>query len=152
MRRINEKALFEPINDFVTSGRPVLGLCVGMQLLGSSSEEGDDAVGLGLIPGEVRKFNPTRVEAIPHVGWNSVDVTGSHPFSRLCVRGRFLFVHSYHLKPVSDDAVLGVTDCGEKFVSVVARDNIVGFQFHPEKSQANGLRLLDNFCGWDGRC
>jgi len=153
MRRINEKAMFQPINDFVASGRPVLGLCVGMQLLGSRSEEGEDTVGLGLIPGEVRKFNPTRVEAIPHVGWNSVDVCGSHPvFKDVRTGVDFYFVHSYHLKPASDEAVLGVTDCGEKFVSVVARENVVGFQFHPEKSQANGLRLLDNFCGWDGRC
>jgi glutamine amidotransferase len=153
MRRINEKSMFEPISDFVASGRPLLGLCVGMQLLGSRSEEGEDIVGLGLIPGEVRKFDSSRVEAIPHVGWNSVDVCGSHPvFKDVRTGVDFYFVHSFHLKPANDEAVLGVTDCGEKFVSVVARENVVGFQFHPEKSQANGLRLLDNFCGWDGRC
>jgi glutamine amidotransferase len=153
MRRLNERDLYQPIHDFVLSGRPVLGVCLGMQLLGSHGEEGENTVGLGLIPGEVRKFDQRVVEAIPHVGWNSVELRVSHPVFRGVRTGvDFYFVHSYHFRPAREESVLGITDCGEKFVSVVAHGNVVGFQFHPEKSQANGLRLLDNFCGWDGRC
>jgi glutamine amidotransferase len=153
MRRMNERGLYRPIRDFVSSGRPVLGVCLGMQLLGSHGDEGEDTVGLGLIPGDVRKFNPRVVDAIPHVGWNSVELRASHPvFKDVRTGVDFYFVHSYHFKPASDESVLGFTDCGERFASAVAHENVVGFQFHPEKSQANGLRLLDNFCGWDGRC
>jgi len=153
MRRMNEKGLYNPIRDFVSSGRPVLGVCLGMQLLGSYGEEGEDTVGLALIPGEVRKFDSRVVEQIPHVGWNSVELRTNHPvFKDVRTGVDFYFVHSYHFKPTRDECVLGVTDCGEKFVSAVGHENVVGFQFHPEKSQANGLRLLDNFCGWDGRC
>jgi glutamine amidotransferase len=153
MRRMNERGLYQPIRDFVSSGRPVLGVCLGMQLLGSHGEEGEDTVGLGLIPGQVRKFNSRVVEAIPHVGWNSVELRASHPvFKDVRTGVDFYFVHSYHFMPARDESVLGLTECGERFVSVVAQENVVGFQFHPEKSQANGLRLLDNFCGWDGRC
>jgi len=153
MRRMNERSLYQPIRDFVASGRPVLGVCLGMQLLGSRGEEGEDTVGLALIPGEVRKFNSRVVQHIPHVGWNSVEFRASHPvFKDVRTGVDFYFVHSYHFKPSREESVLGMTDCGEKFASVVAHENVVGFQFHPEKSQANGLRLLDNFCGWDGRC
>lgn len=153
MRRITETAMYQPIRDFVSSGRPVLGVCLGMQLLGSSGEEGEDTAGLGLIAGEVRKFDRRLVEAIPHVGWNSVELRAQHPvFKDVRTGVDFYFVHSYHFKPAREESVLGITDCGERFVSAIARENVVGFQFHPEKSQANGLRLLDNFCGWDGRC
>ena len=153
MRRMRERGLYQPIRDFVASGRPVLGVCLGMQLLGSRSDEGEEIVGLELIPGEVRKFDQRAVEAIPHVGWNSVEHHSSHPvFKDVRTGVDFYFVHSYYFKPANDENVLGFTDCGERFASAVGYENVVGFQFHPEKSQANGLRLLDNFCGWDGRC
>lgn len=153
MHHVYEIGMGEPIRDFVSSGRPLLGVCLGMQLLGSRGEEGKETIGLGVIPGEVRKFDPLLVESIPHVGWNSVELRAGHPvFHGVRTGVDFYFVHSYHFKPTDDDTVLAQTDCGEIFVSAVARENVVGFQFHPEKSQANGLRLLDNFCGWDGRC
>lgn len=153
MRRVHERGLYEPIRSFVSSGRPLLGVCLGMQLLGSHGDEGEDTVGLGLIPGIVRKLDRTRVASIPHIGWNSVELSADHPlFAGVRDGADFYFVHSYHLSPETGESVLGVTDCGEPFVSAAAHENVVGFQFHPEKSQANGLRLLDNFCGWDGRC
>ena len=153
MRRLEEAGLRQPIRDFVSSARPVLGICLGMQLLGSRGEEGEDTEGLGVIPGEVRKFDLSLVDAIPHVGWNSVELQSRHPvFEKVRTGVDFYFVHSYHFRPESDDSVVGTTDCGERFVSAIANGNVVGLQFHPEKSQANGLRLLDNFCGWDGKC
>ncbi|MBA2708786.1 MAG: imidazole glycerol phosphate synthase subunit HisH [Gemmatimonadaceae bacterium] len=153
MEQMHSIGMYEPIREFGASGRPMLGLCLGMQLLGSSGEEGEIMTGLGLIPGEVRKLDSASVEAIPHVGWNSVELRASHPVFRGVRTGvDFYFVHSYYFRPTNPDDALGMTDCGEQFVSVAGRENIIGLQFHPEKSQANGLRLLDNFCGWDGRC
>jgi len=153
MQNVNDLGLREPIRDFVASGRPLLGVCLGMQLLGSSGEEGENTAGLDLVAGEVRKFDPARVDSIPHVGWNSVEFQADHPVFRDVRTGvDFYFLHSYHFRPADQNSVVGLTECGEKFVSAVAQANVVGVQFHPEKSQANGLRLLDNFCGWDGRC
>jgi len=153
MRRVHDTGLFGSLREFAASGRPLLGVCLGMQLLGSRGDEGEDTAGLELIPGVVRRLDKTQVESIPHIGWNSVDIRAGHPlFHGVRTGVDFYFVHSYHLSPDDSSDVLGVTDCGESIVSVAASDNVVGFQFHPEKSQANGLRLLDNFCGWDGSC
>lgn len=153
MRRMDERGLREPVRGFAASGRPLLGLCLGMQLLASSGEEGDPATGLGLIPGHVERLRPDLVPAIPHVGWNSMELARTHPVTDGVRNGvDFYFVHSYRFAVADDGDVLGTTDCGQAFAAGVARDNVVGFQFHPEKSQANGLKLIDNFCAWDGRC
>ncbi|HVF41157.1 MAG TPA: imidazole glycerol phosphate synthase subunit HisH [Gemmatimonadaceae bacterium] len=153
MQHMHRTGMDNPVREFGASGRPLLGLCLGMQLLGSTGEEGEEMSGLGLIPGDVRKLDADKVEAIPHVGWNSVELVGTHPvFNGVRTGVDFYFVHSYYFKPTRSEHALGVTDCGEQFVSVAGAGNVIGFQFHPEKSQANGLRLLDNFCGWDGRC
>ena len=153
MRRVHDSGLFEPLREFAASGRPLLGVCLGMQLFGSRGDEGEDTAGLELIPGVVRRLDAAHVDSIPHIGWNSVEIRTGHPLFRGVRTGvDFYFVHSYHLRPDRGADVLGLTDCGECIVSVAASANVVGFQFHPEKSQANGLRLLDNFCGWDGSC
>jgi imidazole glycerol-phosphate synthase subunit HisH len=153
MRRMREHALVEPIHDFVDSGRPVLGLCLGMQLLASRGEEGGPTPGLGLVHGHVERLDPGLVPAIPHVGWNSLKLQRDHPVVRDIGSGvDFYFVHSYHFVPDSSEEVLGTTEYGADVVAGVARKNVVGFQFHPEKSQRNGLRLIENFCTWDGRC
>ncbi len=153
MRRVHDSGLFEPLREFAASGRPLLGVCLGMQLLGSHGDEGEGTAGLELIPGVVRRLDEAQVRSIPHIGWNSVDTRAGHPlFHGVRTGVDFYFVHSYHLSPDDGSDVLGITDCGESIVSVAASGNVVGFQFHPEKSQANGLRLLDNFCGWDGSC
>jgi imidazole glycerol-phosphate synthase subunit HisH len=151
--RLDERGLREPVRAFAATGRPVLGLCLGMQLLSSEGEEGAASAGLGLIPGPVRRLRAELVPSIPHVGWNGMQLQREHPVTAGVRSGvDFYFVHSYSFEPQSLADVLGTTDCGQQFASAVARANVVGFQFHPEKSQANGLKLVDNFCLWDGAC
>jgi glutamine amidotransferase len=154
MQHMRERGLFEPIRRFASEGRPVLGICLGMQLLATAGDEGGWTEGLDLIPGEVRRFDPARVPAVPHVGWNDVRLVRTHCiFARVRSGADFYFVHSYHLVCRAEaDVVAEVEYGGEWYPAVVARGSVVGLQFHPEKSQANGLRLIENFCAWDGRC
>lgn len=152
-RRLDERGLREPVRAFAASGRPVLGLCLGMQLLATVGDEGVESEGLDLVPGRVTRLSAELVPSIPHVGWNSMELQREHPVARGIRDGAdFYFVHSYAFEPREGPDVLGRTDCGQVFASAVARGNVVGFQFHPEKSQTNGLRLVDNFCAWDGAC
>lgn len=153
MRKLQDRGLVEPIRRFAASGRPVLGLCLGMQLLTARGEEGGDMPGLGLVPGAVRRLDEALVPAVPHVGWNSVAMKRGHPVLAEVKSGvDFYFVHSFTVRTADAGDVLGTTEYGEEFPAIIGRGNVVGFQFHPEKSQANGLRLIENFCGWDGRC
>lgn len=153
MERICQAGLYGPIREFAAAGRPVLGVCLGMQLLASEGEEGGQFQGLGLVPGRVVRLDLERVPAIPHVGWNEVRQESPHPVTTGIPSGAdFYFVHSYHLIPECLGDVYGWTDYGQSVASIVGTANVVGFQFHPEKSQRNGLRLLENFCAWDGRC
>lgn len=125
---------------------PILGVCLGMQLLASTGLEYGEHRGLGWIPGTVRPFKPKADERIPHVGWNNVDYETPNPLLADIPPGEdFYFVHSYHFDPDNpEDGVATTPYCGE-FVSVVNHGNIYGTQFHPEKSQAIGLKLLKNF-------
>jgi glutamine amidotransferase len=152
MKHIERLRLRDGIVDFAASGRPLLGICLGMQLLSEVGEEVERTSGLGLLPGTVRHLPVVPGVRIPHVGWNSVTFSSSHPvLSDVKSGADFYFVHSYHFEcPAS--AVLGTTEYGLSFCSIIGQGNVVGFQFHPEKSQVNGLKLLENFCGWDGRC
>jgi imidazole glycerol-phosphate synthase subunit HisH len=139
----------------IGKGRPFLGICVGMQLLATVGREHGDHPGLGWIPGEVRVL---RADApgpnglplkVPHMGWNEVVPERTHPVLQgLQAGAHAYFVHSYHLIPASDGERLASTEYGDRLAAVVGRDNIVGTQFHPEKSQAAGLRLLANFLQW----
>ena len=135
---LNEKALVERI--------PILGLCLGMELMSDRSEEGT-LTGLGWIPGEVVRFNPPRDSRlrVPHMGWNTVTATRASPVSDVIDGARFYFAHSFHFRPANEASIAGVTTFDEPFVSVVHRDNIVGVQFHPEKSHRFGLALLSRF-------
>lgn len=152
MHNIRQKDLFQSILDFQRSGRPLLGICLGMQVLSETGEEVRTTEGLGLVPGKVVSL-PQNGLPVPHVGWNSVRQQRPHPVFRQVKDGvDFYFVHSFVLQPAREEIAYGTTEYGHEFCSVVARENVVGFQFHPEKSQANGLRLLENFCLWDGRC
>jgi len=146
--------LVDPIRAFGRSGRPLLGICLGMQLLSSFGDEGGGVAGLGLIPGRVERFDPSTVPAIPHVGWNEVRMVVRHPVFRKVKSGAdFYFVHSYHFVCTEAGDAVGLVEYGgQDHVSIVGRGNVLGFQFHPEKSQSNGLRLLENFCDWDGTC
>lgn len=139
------------IRAFADSGRPLLGICAGMQLLAERGTEGGDTTGLGLIAGTVERL-PDEAQVLPHVGWSAVELARAHPVLDGLKPGRdFYFVHSYALLHGDAADRLGTAHYGVDFAAIVARDNVVGFQFHPEKSQANGLKLIDNFCLWDGR-
>jgi imidazole glycerol-phosphate synthase subunit HisH len=124
-------------------GTPLLGICVGMQLLFEGSEEDSGEPGLGLYCGTVAKL--TGVPRVPQIGWNSVRKTGEHPWLRDVADGdHFYFVHSY-VPVTDDDVVLGTVDYGGPRLAIVGSDGLLGVQFHPEKSGANGLRLLKSF-------
>lgn len=140
----------QAIIEFGKSGRPVLGICLGMQLLFDSGDENGPTDGLGLIPGEVKYLTPTSPNKVPHVGWNSLNITQEHPLLERYRPGVDLyFVHSYQVLPKSTKYIIAKTDFGGEFVSVVAKDNVAGMQFHPEKSQPYGLRILENFVDWE---
>jgi glutamine amidotransferase len=153
MARVDAAGLRRPICEFADSGRPLLGLCVGMQILAHRGTEGRAVDGLGLIRGEVRRLPERPSLPVPHVGWNELSIRRSHPVFDGLKSGRDMyFVHSFALDAVDPDEVLAVTDYGGPVVAAVGRGNILGFQFHPEKSQLNGLKLIENFGHWDGRC
>jgi glutamine amidotransferase len=141
MRAICHHSLDEAIRAFRATGRPVFGVCVGMQVLFQGSDE-DPEDGLAVLPGRVRRL-PAGVK-VPHMGWNTVTWTRPHPYTEDVPDGtRFYFVHSYAPDP-SDDAV-GVTEHGRPFMAAVARDNVFATQFHPEKSGEPGLQLYERF-------
>lgn len=152
MKELLERDLVGPLHAFAASGRPILGICLGMQLLGDSSEEGDSAQGLGLVQGKVEQFRPELDIDVPHAGWNTTQFIGEHPvFQGLPSSSDFYFVHSYRFN-CDAKKVYGTTHHGEEFCSVIGAENVLGVQFHPEKSQRKGLRILENFCAWDGKC
>jgi imidazole glycerol-phosphate synthase subunit HisH len=154
MANMSLRSLLGPLRAFAATGRPLLGICLGMQLLSTLGEEGGQTEGLSLIRGSVVRFDPRLVPAIPHVGWNVARRLRPHPlFRQVRENVDFYYVHSYHFVCDTDADRLAVTDYGEReYTSIVARANVVGVQFHPEKSQASGLRVLENFCAWDGKC
>ena len=153
MQQIEKQDLLVPIKDFALNRQsPVLGICLGMQLLADQSEEGGQIPGLGLIPGVVKKFHNQELR-VPHVGWNRVDISASHPVLEDIGNERdFYFVHSYFFQCQDSQHSLALTHYGGTFTSIVGRNNVLGCQFHPEKSQKNGLQLIENFCEWDGVC
>ncbi len=137
--------------------RPFLGICLGLQALYERSEEGGNTPGLALFPGDVRLF-PRTVDSegvplkVPHMGWNQVWQQRAHPLWEGIADGaRFYFVHSYYADTATAPETAGVTDYGVRFTSAAAYGNIFAVQFHPEKSQRTGLRLLQNFMAWDGQ-
>lgn len=144
MRRLNELGFSTHLQELGAEGTPLLGICLGMQLLGNASEEGI-LDGLKLIPGKSRKFELKSPFKVPHMGWNKVSNSASGLFQKLG-ESRFYFVHSYHFEPEKKDYILGETNHGIKFVSSIKRGNIYGTQFHPEKSHKYGMQLLRNFC------
>lgn len=153
MPEIDRRGLRPAILDFVASGRPVMGTCLGMQLLMAVGEEGGINEGLGLISGRVVRMTPPDGYRLPHVGWNVVEMRRDHPVCEgIKSRRDFYFVHSYTAKCDDEGDVIGETDHGSSITAIVGRANVIGFQFHPEKSQVNGLKLVENFCAWDGKC
>ena len=131
-------------------GVPFLGVCVGMQLLATRGLEHGATEGLGWIPGEVRAIAPADPSIkVPHMGWNDVSPTPHHDGASLIEPGEAYFLHSYHFRPDDGRDIAAMTDHGGGLVAAVARDNIVGVQFHPEKSQDYGLALLARFLEWN---
>ena len=145
MSRLKESGLDDALRDFAGTGKPFMGICLGMQLLLDSSEEGD-LPGLGVIPGDTRKFEPTPGLRIPHMGWNPVVAQREDSLiDGLDPDNRFYFVHSYRVVPANDEHTLGVTDYGVDFASMIRSGNVMGAQFHPEKSHFFGMTVLKNF-------
>ena len=144
MRRLNELGFSSRLQELAAGGTPLLGICLGMQLLGDASEEGS-LDGLKLIPGKSRKFVLEADLKIPHMGWNKVINSNSGLFQDLH-ESKFYFVHSYYFVPEKEDYILGETNYGIKFVSSINNSNVYGAQFHPEKSHKYGMQLLKNFC------
>lgn len=137
----------------IRGGVPFLGVCVGMQLMASEGREKVVTSGLGWIPGAVEKIKPSDPALkIPHMGWNTIAIARPHPLFAGIPDGPYglhaYFVHSYHLVTESPDTLLATTDYGGQVTACVGRDNMFGTQFHPEKSQALGLQLIDNFLRW----
>jgi glutamine amidotransferase len=149
MVRLNDSGLRDALDDVVLSKhKPVLGICVGMQMMAKRSEEGS-LDGLGWIDADVRKFDVnslSRRVCLPHMGWNDVEPRCERSLFRdIGATGRFYFLHSYYFAPKNQDAILAVTHYGEAFASSVNSNNIYGVQFHPEKSHQWGIQLLKNF-------
>ena len=146
--------MVEALNEAVISdGKPFLGICVGLQLLASRGLEYQITEGLGWIPGDVVSLEPSDPSLkIPHMGWNTVDLVKEHPVWAGIPTGpdglHAYFVHSYHLKATNPEHVLATADYAETVTACVGRDNIIGTQFHPEKSQKLGLSLISNFLKW----
>jgi glutamine amidotransferase len=143
------------LKNYIKTGKPFLGICLGTQIILDYSEENETNC-IGLIAGSTKRF-PDKLNSdgqalkIPHMGWNSVKLRRRHPvFKNVSPKAEFYFVHSYYPAPSDDAAVLGTTDYGMTFCSVLAKDNLVAMQFHPEKSGCPGLQILKNFCAWRG--
>jgi len=145
MEHLRNSGMLVALQEKVLAGTPLLGICVGAQLLMDESEEDGSRVGLGWIPGKVKRFRHEL--KIPQIGWNQVSQQRKDPlFQNVADEMHFYFVHSYHLNPENSEHVLGLSNYGYDFAAVVCKDNLWGVQFHPEKSQNAGLQLLKNFC------
>ena len=149
MSALQQRGLVEPLREFAGSGRPFLGICLGLQLLLDWTDEEPGAACLGIVEGEVKRLpdkeNGTALK-IPHMGWNSVTLSGEHPaFCGIRTGSYFYFVHSYYSSPSAGMGVVGTTQYGLRFCSAYAKDNVVATQFHPEKSGPVGLGIYRNF-------
>jgi imidazole glycerol-phosphate synthase subunit HisH len=146
MRKLSARGLVKPLQEYAASGRPFLGVCVGLQLLFDSSDEGGGVECLGILPGTVKRFEAVGALKVPQIGWNDVHFTRQHPLVEDIPDGSyFYFVHSYYAAPADPSISLGVADYGVEFTAIAARDNVLATQFHPEKSADCGLRIYANF-------
>ena len=139
--------LIAVIKEQVKNKKPILGICLGLQLLFEASEEAKSKKGLGILKGQVVKFSAKLGQKIPHMGWNNLeDISAGCPLLKgIGAKEQVYFCHSYYPEPVDKDIIAATCDYGVKFACVLAKDNIYGVQFHPEKSQAVGLKIIKNF-------
>lgn len=149
MDNLNDLGFLPKIKEHIGKGKPFLGICLGMQLLSCHGNEGGERKGLGLVRGEIRKL---KIEMhIPHVGWNNLKFYIDHPvLTDIKKDVDFYFVHSYEFITEHCVNLIATTDYGKEIAAIVAERSVIGMQFHPEKSQGNGLQILKNFCNWDG--
>jgi len=147
IEHLEKSGLKDSLMRCITAGKPFLGICLGLQLLFSHSEEsfhGDNPAGLGIFPGWVRKFPPN--SKVPQIGWNQIELQGDCPLFRNVPENAYVyFVHSYYVDPQDKNCISTTTDYGVSFASSVWRDNVYAIQFHPEKSSSVGLQILKNF-------
>jgi imidazole glycerol-phosphate synthase subunit HisH len=155
MLDLKQRGLDKALNEVYQSGKPILGICLGSQIILQQSEENNTAC-LGLLPGMVQHFPAPLITEhgntlkVPHMGWNRVRLRKGHPvFRGITSEHEFYFVHSYVPVPDSDNSIIGTTEYGISFASIVGDSNLVAVQFHPEKSGPIGLTILKNFCQWD---
>jgi glutamine amidotransferase len=145
MKSLQELGLIQPIRDYIAEDKPFFGICIGMQVLLSEAEEGGRQSCLDVIEGNVKMLKAQGLK-IPHIGWNQVNLKETHPaFNDITNGSNFYFVHSYYTEPLDENLVLGTTEYGMAFPSVIRRGRLLATQFHPEKSGTIGLKLYANF-------
>jgi glutamine amidotransferase len=152
-----ERGLDAAIQDAIADGTPYLGLCLGLQLLFEESDEHGATPGWGILPGRVARFEPQGADGsprrVPHIGWNTVNYSGDHPMlADLPEEDCYYFVHAYRAAPANAEIVVGEADYGGPFTAAVAKERVFAVQFHPEKSQVAGKRVLDAFAKWVPSC
>jgi len=153
MLSLADRGWVDALREYAASGRPLMGICLGMQLLFDSGDEHGPTPGLGFVHGRVVRLEPAPPNKVPHMGWNNLTRTRPHPLVRGIKTGvDFYFVHSYHCVPDDANDAVAYCDFGGEFVAGVAAGNVAGLQFHPEKSQPAGMRILDNFATWEPEC
>jgi glutamine amidotransferase len=145
MNNLKKNNLDSAIINFINTGKPFLGICLGMQLLLEESEEAPGCQGLGIFKGKVVKF-PAGIEKVPHMGWNTISIKKENDNLNSVNNGTFFyFVHSYYVAPEDEDIIIAETDYIKDFPSIIGKGNVFATQFHPEKSQDFGLKILENF-------
>jgi glutamine amidotransferase len=149
MRKLRERGMEEACGEAFLSGKPFLGVCVALQAIFEGSEESPGVEGLGILEGEVVRFEGDGLK-VPHIGWNELSLVRDHPVLSGLDGEAFYFVHSYYPVPEDTGDLIGETDYGTRFCSAAGRENLVAVQFHPEKSSSAGLKLYDNFLAWAG--
>lgn len=151
MANLRSAGMVGAIHRAVMEGKPLLGICLGQQLLFEASEEWGYTMGLGIFPGQVRRL-PEGLK-VPHMGWNQIEIVRPDPLLEgIPDRSSFYFVHSYAVDPAAKELALTLTEYGVRFASIVAKERVYGIQFHPEKSSALGLKILENFGRVVKRC
>jgi glutamine amidotransferase len=146
IHNLRQAGLDKPVLTAVKAGKPLFGICVGLQLLFDESEEMGRHQGLGILPGKIVRFPDTPHLPVPHMGWNQIEPERDHPLLKKIAPGDFAyFAHSYYAQPANPAHIIACTEYGRRYASVVGHDNVCAIQFHPEKSQQVGLQILRNF-------
>jgi len=147
MRKLRERGMDEACRESFVVGKPLLGVCVALQVVFEGSEESPGVEGLGLMPGRVVRFGDDGLK-VPHIGWNELSLVRGHSVLDGLDGEAFYFVHSYYPEPEEMEDLIGETEYGGRFCSAAGRENLVAVQFHPEKSSGAGLRMYENFLSW----